>query len=111
MAKCNSKGDPNLTNYQTFIVEYPKKGETVTPCMDVYKAKIQSDGSLDKLKLIIVVRGDLQNKELVVDTSSPTASMRTLKYLLADATKHKAIVCQLDFMVNSCKKNLRTDYL
>ena len=31
--------------------------------MDVYKAKIQSDGSLDKLKLRIVVRGDLQNKE------------------------------------------------
>ena len=35
--------------------------------MDVYKAKIQSDGSLDKLKLRIVVRGDLYNKELVGD--------------------------------------------
>ena len=35
--------------------------------MDVYKAKIQSDGSLDKLKLRIVVRGDLQNKEMVGD--------------------------------------------
>ena len=41
------------------------------------QGKIQSDGSLDKLKLRIVVRGDLQNKELVVDTWSPTASMRT----------------------------------
>ena len=28
--------------------------------MGVYKAKIQYDGSLDKLKLIIVVRGDMQ---------------------------------------------------
>ena len=63
--------------------------------MDVYKAKIQSDESLDKLKLIIVVRGDLQNNELVVDTWSQTASMRTLKYFLADATKHKAKVHQL----------------
>ena len=36
--------------------------------MDVYKAKIQSDGSLDRLKLMIVVRGDLYNKELVRDT-------------------------------------------
>ena len=35
--------------------------------MDMYKAKIQSDGSLDKLKLIIVVRGDLHNKEFVED--------------------------------------------
>ena len=58
--------------------------------MDVYKAKIQSDGSLDKLKLRIVVRGDLQNKEMVGDTWSPTASMRNLKYFLADAAKHKA---------------------
>ena len=62
--------------------------------MDVYKAKIQSDGSLDKLKLIIEVRGDLQDKEMVGDTWSPTASMRTLKYFLADAAKHKTIVHQ-----------------
>ena len=66
--------------------------------MDVYKAKIQSDGSLDKLKLKIVVRGDLQNKELVGDTWSPTTSMRTLKHFLADATKHKARVHQLYFI-------------
>ena len=66
--------------------------------MDVYKSKIQSDGSLDKLKLRILVKGDLQNKEMVGDTWSPTASMRNLKYLLADAAKHKAIVHQLDFI-------------
>ena len=66
--------------------------------MDVYKAKIQSDGSLDKLKLIIVVSGDFQNKEMVGDTWSPTASMRTLKYFLAYAAKHKARVRQFDFI-------------
>ena len=33
--------------------------------MDVYKAKIQSDGSLEKLKLRIVVRGYFQIKEMV----------------------------------------------
>ena len=43
--------------------------------MDVYKGKIQFDVSLDELELIIVVRRDLQNKELVGDTWSPTASM------------------------------------
>ena len=66
--------------------------------MDVYKAKIQYDGSIDKLKLRIAVIGDLQNKELVGDTWSPTASMRTLKYFLADATKHKARVHKLYFI-------------
>ena len=54
-----------------------------------YKVKIQSDESLDKLKLI---------KELVWDTWSPTASMRNLKYFLADSAKHKARVCQLYFI-------------
>ena len=67
----------------------------MTPCMDVYKAKIQYCGSLDKLKLRILVRGDMQNKELVGDTWSPIASMSNLKYFLADATKHKARVHKL----------------
>ena len=79
----------NLINNQTFITEYQNEGEPVTSCMDVYKAKIQSDGSLDKLKLRIVVRGDMKNNELVGDTWSSTASMRTLNYFLAYATKHK----------------------
>ena len=65
--------------------------------MDLYKANIQSDGSIYKLKFRIVVRGDLQNKEMVGDTWS-TASMRTLKYFLVDAAKHKARVRQLDFI-------------
>ena len=76
----------------------PKDGEPVTPFIDVYKAKIQSDGSMDKLRLRIVVRGHFQNKKMVGDTWSPTASMRTLKYFLADAAKHRARVHQLDFI-------------
>ena len=88
----------NLINNQTFPIEYQNEGEPVTPCMDVYKAKVQSYGSLDKLKLRIVVRGDLQNKELVGDTCSPTDSVMTLKYFLADETKHKTIINQLDFI-------------
>ena len=66
--------------------------------MDVYEAKIQSDGSLDKLKLRIVVRGDLKKNEMVGYTWVPTASLRTLKYLSADAVKHKARVHQLYFI-------------
>ena len=46
----------------------------------------------------IVVRGDLQNREMVDKTCSPTASVRTLKYFLADAAKNKARVHQIDFI-------------
>ena len=53
----------NLINNKHFLVQEPRKSEPMTPCMDVYKAKIESDGSLDRLKLIILVRGYLQNKE------------------------------------------------
>ena len=88
----------NLINNQTFLIEDQNGGEPVNTCMDVYKAKIQSDGSHDKLKLRILVKGDLQNNEIVGDTWSPTASMRTLEYFLADAAKHKARVHQLDFI-------------
>ena len=96
--KAANKEIKNLINNQTFLIEDQNEGEPVTVCMDVYKAKIQSDGSLDKLKLRIMVRGDLQNKSMVGDTWSPTSSMSTLKNFLADAAKHKARVHQLDFI-------------
>ena len=67
----------------------PDKGEPVTPCMDVYRPKIQSSGSLDRLKLRIVVRGNFQNKEMIEYTCSTTSSMKILKYFLVDASKHK----------------------
>ena len=46
----------NLINNHNFPVEDPEKDEPVTSGIDVYKAKIQSDGIPDKLKLVIVVR-------------------------------------------------------
>ena len=55
----------NVNNYKTFLMENPEKGYTVTPCMDFYKANIQYDGSIDKLKLRTLVRGDLQKKEMI----------------------------------------------
>ena len=69
----------DLTNNKKILFDEPEKGEPVTTHMDVYKVKIHSDRSLDKLKLIIVVQGDLQNKYLIGDTWSLTASMRDLK--------------------------------
>ena len=62
------------------------------------QGKIKSYGSLDKLKLVIVVRGDFQNKEIIGYTWSPTASMRILNYFLVDYSKHKSILHQLDFI-------------
>ena len=57
--KATMKEINNLINNENVLVQEPGEGETVTPCMDVYKTKNQSDISIDKLKLRIVVRGDL----------------------------------------------------
>ena len=65
--KATLKDIKNIINNQTFLVQDPEKGGPMIPCMDVYKAKIQSDWSLNKLKFRIVVIGYLQNKELVGD--------------------------------------------
>ena len=74
------------------------------------KRKNQSDGSLDNLKLRIVVRGDLQNKGMVGDTWSPTASMRTLKYFLSDSAKHRARVHQLYFIGKLLQAKLKNRF-
>ena len=44
----------------------------------------------------MVVRGDMQNKYSIGDIWSQTSSMRTLKYLLADAVKHNSRLHKLD---------------
>ena len=85
-------------NYQTFIMYDTEKGDPVKPYMDVYKAKIQSNESLDKLKATVVVRQDFQNKEMIGDSFYPTAPMSNLKYFLSDSSKHKARVNQLYFI-------------
>ena len=70
----------------------PEKRDPVTPCMGVFKSKIQSERSLGKLKLMIVVKEYLQNKEMIGDTWDPTSSMINMKYFLAYDSKNYIIV-------------------
>ena len=57
--KATLKEIKHLINNQTFLINDLEKVDPVTPCMDVYKENTQADGSLDKLKLRIVIRRDL----------------------------------------------------
>ena len=85
----------------------PDTGDPVTSCMDVYKAKNQYDGSIDKLKLRILIRRYLKNKEMIGDTWSPTSSTSTIKYFLADASKYKERVHPLDFIGEFLQANVK----
>jgi hypothetical protein len=89
-----------------FVLDTPKEGEPVIPTMDTNKVKIKSDGSLDKLKCRIVVRGDLQDTAME-DSWSPTAPFRALKMFLAGAARNKCRVYQLDFIGAFLQANVR----
>ena len=47
--KATLKDVNNLINNYNFLVQDPDKGDPLTMCMDVYKAEIQYDGSINKL--------------------------------------------------------------
>jgi hypothetical protein len=96
-----------LVDSKTFIQDTLEPGETSTPVIEIFKVKIKSDGSLDKLKTRLVVTGDLQNKSLTEDTWSLTASFRALKMFLAHACKCKLRVKQLDFVGAFLQANVR----
>ena len=86
-------------------MDEPWKGEPITPFMDVYKAKIQSDGSLDKFKLRIVVSQDFQNKKMIGETWAPSSLMVTLNCFLVDAANNKSRLHQLNFIVEFLQSN------
>ncbi len=87
-----------LVDAHTFVHDSMREGEKSIPVMELFKVKIKSDGSLDKLKCRMVVRGDLQTKLDTEDKWSPTASFRALKMFLAPAAKLRVRIKQLDFI-------------
>ena len=54
-----------------------------------------------------MVREDMQNKKMVGNTWLPTASIRTLKYFLADTAKHKVRVHHFDFVGTFLKAKVK----
>jgi len=72
-----------LVDSNTFQEDTMHSSETRTPVMEIFKVKVRSDGSLVKLKTQLVVRGDLQDKNITEDKWSSTASFRSLKMFLA----------------------------
>jgi len=87
-----------LIKENTFSLDHlPEEDEKVTPTKMTFKAKINSDGSLDKCKARLVVRGDLQ-AEIPGDGWSPTASFRLLRRFIAEAARTGKCIKQLDFI-------------
>ena len=95
--------DNNTFNFD----DVPLPGEQVLPVKTVFKTKINADGSLNKLKTRIVVRGDLQKLRPGENAWSPTASMRLLKTFVASAAQEGKEIKQADFIAAFIQAKVR----
>ena len=88
-----------LFDSETFsLIGKPLPADEIIPTKLAFKTKLNSYGDLDKLKARICMTGDMQIKNGNNKSWSPTASIRLLKCLIADAAFDKALVYQLDFI-------------
>ena len=72
----------------TFTKEEPNPDEPIIPVTAKARVKIKSDGTVDKLKIRICLRGDKQAELVDWDTWCPIAGFRELKLFLSFAAEY-----------------------
>ena len=77
------------------------------PLKEVYKAKINAEGMIDKLKARIVFRGDLHNPTTREDPWNPHADAVTFKFCLAICARYGIHPAQHDFVMAYVQTELK----
>ena len=87
-----------IVTMKCFSKEQPNDDDPIILVTAKFRTKINSDGTIDKLKARICIRGDMQAQYTEFDTWCPIGNFRDLKIFLAFAAHYKCRVHQLDFI-------------
>ena len=87
----------SLKENQTWDLEYPPKGRKIIPCKWVYKIKNNPDGSVERFKARLVIKGFSQEKGIdYEETFSPVVRSATIRTLIGVAACEKMSLMQFD---------------
>lgn len=88
--------DAHRDNNTWTLVDLPE-GEQAIPCMWRYVLKVYADGSIERFKARLVIKGCSQRKDIdYKETFSPVARVATIRTLLSAAAKQNMVLRQMD---------------
>ena len=75
----------------TFEKATPKKDDPMVPVTAKYRVKLSPDGSIEKLKTRVALRGDMLNDTQLgtFETWCPIANFKSIKFFLGMAAHYK----------------------